>query len=419
MSPIRAPSPPGPEGPPRPPGVHPAPRSHPLNRTRSAIVLAVCPAPLWPQSNGYALRVGNLLSELSRSWRIVLVGQPSPPEHDRTAEVGLDEFVPVDLGGRIATMPWQLETAPLRAAALQVARRIRPSAALLWSGSEFLAFSGDFAVTIADRIDSATLSNWRNLRAPASWADRYQAVREAVKAAWYERKVVRSVAATLVVGDADAAVLRWISGRHSVHVVPNGVALQPAGALPRESPTPTVAFTGVLSFEPNVAAAQFFADAIWPLVRQAVPEARFVIAGRDPTPAVEALGNRPGIHVLANLAAMDPVLSDAWVAVAPMRSGSGIKNKVLEAWSCKRPVVMSELATNGLTMDAETRTLVADAPAAFAERVIRLLEDPEERLRLGRASYSLAVAHHTWRRSADAISELLDHHLGRARPSAC
>ena len=138
------------------------------------------------------------------------------------AELDLAEFVPVDLGARIATMPWQLDTAMLRTTALDVIRRVRPNGVLLWSGAEFLAFETALPVTIADRIDCATLSNWRHAGARSGWADRYRALRAAARAAWYERQVVRSVAATVVVGDTDAAVLRRISGRKTVHVVPNG-----------------------------------------------------------------------------------------------------------------------------------------------------------------------------------------------------
>jgi len=405
----------------QPVATHPtydAPGSRSPAQRGTRTLVAVCPAPLWPQSNGNALRVGNLLSELTRTWRTVLVAQPSPPDQDRTAGLGLAEFVPVDLGAQIATMPWQLDTAPLRRTALEVIARVRPDAVLLWSGAEFLAFDADLPVTVADRIDCATLSNWRHAQARSGWIDRYRALRAATQAALYERRVVRSVAATIVVGDRDAAVLRRISGRRTVHVVPNGVTLPTLSSLHREGPLPTVIFTGVMSFEPNVAAVRFFADAIWPLVRKAVPNARFVIAGRQPADHVRGLAERPGIEVVPDVGAMEDVLQDAWVAVAPMRSGAGIKNKVLEAWSCERPVVMSAIATNGLSLDDACRSLVADDPAEFADHLVRLLGDAGERRRLGRAGYALAAANHTWAKSADAITQLLDRHLPLAAHSA-
>ncbi len=395
---------------------HPATR--PSWGSDARTVVAVCPAPLWPQSNGYALRVGNLLSELTKSWRVILVAQASPSDQDRTAELELAEFVPVDLESGIATMPWQLDTAPLRKVALEVIGRVRPRAVLLWSGAEFLALEVDLPPTVADRIDCATLSNWRHARARSRWIDRYRAIRAATRAAWYERRVVRSVGATVVVGDTDAAVLRRISGRDSVYVVPNGVTLPPAVTKDSEGPIPTVVFTGVMSFEPNIAAVRFFADAIWPAVRQAVPDARFVVAGRAPAAVVRRLGDRPGIEIMPDVEVMEHVLRDAWVAIAPMRSGTGIKNKVLEAWSCERPVVMSTLATNGLSLDEATGSLVADDPSSFAAHVVRLLGDAAERRRLGRAGYALAAASHTWAQSADAISQLLEGNPQGARRAA-
>jgi glycosyltransferase involved in cell wall biosynthesis len=313
----------------------------------------------------------------------------------------------MDLGSGIATMPWQLDTATLRRVALDVIHRVGPQAVLLWSGAEFLAFEADLPTVVADRIDCATLSNWRHARARSRWIDRYRAVRAAARAALYERRVVRTVSATVVVGDTDAAVLRRISGRPTVYVVPNGVTLPPLVVKDPEAAQPTVIFTGVMSFEPNIAAVRFFADAVWPAVRTAIPDARFLIAGRAPTAAVRRLADRPGIQVVPDVEAMEQVLREAWVAVAPMRSGTGIKNKVLEAWSCERPVVMSDLATNGLTLDDSARSLVADDPAEFAGHVVRLLKSPAERRRLGRAGYALAAASHTWAQSANAISQLL------------
>jgi glycosyltransferase involved in cell wall biosynthesis len=79
---------------------------------------------------------------------------------------------------------------------------------------------------------------------------------------------------------------------------------------------------------------------------------------------------------------------------------------------------MSAIATNGLSLDDACRSLVADQPAEFAAHLVRLLGDAGERRRLGRAGYALAAANHTWAKSADAISQLLDRHLPLAAHSA-
>jgi glycosyltransferase involved in cell wall biosynthesis len=192
-----------------------------------------------------------------------------------------------------------------------------------------------------------------------------------------------------------------------VQVVPNGVVLGAPARAGDEDPLPTVAFTGVLSYEPNVIAALHLADAIWPRVRARVPDARLVLAGRGPGPEILALASRAGIEVQADVPDMAAVLRRAWLAVAPMRSGAGIKNKILEAWAVGRPVVLSPLAANGLQLDAEASRWIAAEPDAAAERIAELLGSSELRRRTGAHLHALAAEHHSWGGAARKLSACL------------
>jgi glycosyltransferase involved in cell wall biosynthesis len=168
-----------------------------------------------------------------------------------------------------------------------------------------------------------------------------------------------------------------------------------------------VTFTGVMSYPPNVEAATWFARRVWPLVRAAVPGARYRVVGRKPTPAVLALAAEPGVEVVGAVPDMQAELRKAWVAVAPMRDGGGIKNKVLEAWAVGTPVVMTHLAANGLSLDAAAAALVTSVPAVFADRVVALLREPSRRDVLSRAAHELAGREHGWEHAAEQLSRLL------------
>jgi glycosyltransferase involved in cell wall biosynthesis len=108
-------------------------------------------------------------------------------------------------------------------------------------------------------------------------------------------------------------------------------------------------------------------------------------------------------------------LARAWLAVAPMRSGTGIKNKVLEAWAVAKPTVLTGLASNGLTMDADARALVIDEPRGIAAKIVALFRDPSERRRVGLAAHALVRRAHGWADAGAAISRLLEEAAGRAR----
>jgi len=223
----------------------------------------------------------------------------------------------------------------------------------------------------------------------------------------YERRVAKAPATTVVVGEQDAAWLRRVVGAREVCVVPNGVDIGQCREPGREDTRPTVTFTGVMSYGPNIDAVVFFARAVWPLVRAAIPEAQFLIAGRDPAPEVEALANVDGIDILGEVPSIADVLQRTWVAVAPMRTGSGIKNKVLEAWAVGTPVVMTTLATNGLAGAEVFPGQVEDAPSDMADEIVRLLQDVGERHRLGLLAYETAFDQ-SWQAAGLRVSELLE-----------
>ena len=371
-------------------------------------LLAVATVPPSPVTNGYALRVYHLLVELAAGWEITLV---APAETGPGAVKGLNhvcDYVPVTPSPEWPGMPSRFDAHALRETVRRVTADWPPAAVLAWHGAEFLAFDPEFPPTVADRIDCLTLGKWRDLIHPVAWRERLQTIRATWEFARYERQVVRALPWTVVVGEDDAAVLRRLSGRDTVRVVPNGVVLPSSRDDTDEADVPTVMFSGVLDYCPNIHAARYFSEEVWPAVHAAIPEAKFVIAGRRPVASVLRLATLPGVELVADVPDLRLLIQSAWVAVAPMRCGSGIKNKVLEAWAAAKPVVMTGCATGGLHLEGDAADLVADDPARLAELVIGLLRDHETRRRLGAAAYQVAAKWHTWAGAADQMSTLLD-----------
>ena len=375
-------------------------------------VLAVASMPVWHARDGFSLRTTNLLRGLAQEWRITLVAPQGGSEPEELAELGLERFVSVRPEAARSSPRWEVDEPPFRQAVDLVLADGLPDAALVWGGAEFVAFGRkNFPPTVLDRIDCMALAAWRQLGLPQPFRLKARSLRALIHQLRQERRYVRAFESCVVVGPEDAALLRRISGRENVHVVPNGVEMRTLRTSADEAPVPTVVFTGVMAFPPNVDAVGYFVDAVLPQVRERVPDVRFLIAGRDPTAEVQQLADRPGVEVLGEVPDMSSVLKRAWVAVAPMRTGAGIKNKVLEAWAVGTPVVMSRAATNGLSLDAAAQELVADDPARLAELVAGLLTDPVRRRRLGAAAHRLAMVH-AWESAAKEISRLL-HNVSR------
>jgi glycosyltransferase involved in cell wall biosynthesis len=176
-----------------------------------------------------------------------------------------------------------------------------------------------------------------------------------------------------------------------------------------------VIFTGTMSYFPNSDAAVWFATEIWPLVRAAIPSATLRVVGRGPTQAVRQLDRLPGISVTGAVPKIASELARANVAVAPVRLGSGMLTKVLEAMAVSTPVVGTGKAFEGLPGDLHPFLHRADSPAEFADEVVRILKDPGPALKLAANGLEAIRRDHTWSRSVSQLETLYDEAIAKTR----
>ena len=194
--------------------------------------------------------------------------------------------------------------------------------------------------------------------------------------------------------DEDAAVLLALAPhlRERVRVNPFGIALppQPDPALEEEG---LVLFVGGFVHPPNVDAARWLADAIMPALRQRVPDARLAIVGADPSGMVLALADPvAGIAVLGRVPTIEPYLARAAVVVAPVRTGGGMRRKVLHALAMGKAVVTTTRGTAGL--GADVPVIVADDAPGIAHALAALLENRPARRALGQRGRAFVAAAH-------------------------
>lgn len=374
-------------------------------------LLAITAIPPWPIENGYSLRAAHLLEQLSEDWNISLLSplptdghRPDPPE-------GIDWQIVEGVPATMA-LPWRGERRKLASRVEDSLEQQAYVGALLWSGTEFLNREvSDLPPAVGERIDCEALQSWRNRRQEDDVLGQLRILRRGVAMALYERRALRGLRGIVVTGQDDARAIQLITGHKKVSVVPNGVALPKLDEYPAEGKRPRVIFTGTMGYGPNIVAARYFAREIWPVVHEEIPESEFIIAGRSPSAQVRSLAEEDGISVHADVPDLTAEIRRAWMAVAPMRSGSGIKNKILEAWAAGRPVVLSELATNGLDLNGDPgrtmRQLVCRNRKEMIGTVVELLRDRSRRRRFGNLGRSLAEERHSWTAAGEHLSRFL------------
>ena len=225
---------------------------------------------------------------------------------------------------------------------------------------------------------------------------------------WEARRVRRlegtlvARAPCLVVSAGERAAL---GNRDTIRVVPNGVDTQVFAYREDARPRARLVFAGNLGYFPNVDAAIWLARDIFPRVRAAVPEAELRLVGARPTRGVRALARVPGVSLGTAVPDMAPELRAATVAIVPLRAGSGVQNKVLEAMAVGTPVVATPRAAAGLDVRAGEHLLVAEDAAGLAAAAGMLLRDPARARTLARAARTLVEERYRWEDSAAAVEQ--------------
>lgn len=238
--------------------------------------------------------------------------------------------------------------------------------------AEFLPLLRRHAPQATVLFDTVDLHYLRERRAAELSGDA-GALRAAGTTRRSELALIAAADATLVVSDAEQAVLAEDAPAARVHVLSNLHDLAPTGK--GRAARCDLLFVGGFRHPPNVDAVRWFVEDIFPKVRARLPEVVFHCIGGDVPDAIARLGERPGVRIHGHVPDLDPWLGAARVSVAPLRYGAGVKGKVNQAMAHGLPVVATSAAVEGMHLRDGEDVLVADDAAAFADAMVRLHDD--------------------------------------------
>ncbi len=197
-----------------------------------------------------------------------------------------------------------------------------------------------------------------------------------------------------------------------------GVALPPTAIIPiaidtrseapvqRHSAPNMILSMATMFWPPNVDGVLWFAREVWPLVQQAVPQARVALVGSRPPETVRQLAADPAIEVPGYVADPRPYLERTAALIVPVHAGGGMRVKILEALARGLPIVSTTIGYEGIDLTPGEHLLVGDTPQTFAEALIRLLRDPELGRRLAAQGRRVAEERYDWRVVCPAIDHL-------------
>ena len=225
----------------------------------------------------------------------------------------------------------------------------------------------------------------------------------------YERAYAKIVDRVWVVTKQDKIAMRHLAGFESIDIIPNGVDTDyfyPRNVKKRNL---SCVFWGRLDFLPNVQSLEWFCTNVWPSVLAREPNAQFTICGFSPNESVKKLARIKNIYIKQNLDDLREEVSRSQIAILPMISGAGIKNKLLEAASLGLPIICTQRACMGLRTK-DLPVIVADDKQSWSDALLNYWTDQALRETDAVKARAWVTAHHSWRAAADDAMKGLEEH---------
>lgn len=186
----------------------------------------------------------------------------------------------------------------------------------------------------------------------------------------------------------------------TISAIGNGIDLssfKPSTTKQWHFERPTFLFTGVMDYLPNEDAAMQFLEHAWQKILKEYPEARFVVAGMNPTPKLEQRAAQ--MHNVVLTGFVDDIIAyyqTADVFVAPFTLARGVQNKILQAMACGLPTVTTPIGAEGIAHTPNEDLIVVDTPEQFAETLFLALKTPEHLIQLGQAARERMETQYAW-----------------------
>ncbi|SDT52871.1 Glycosyltransferase involved in cell wall bisynthesis [Pseudarthrobacter equi] len=192
-----------------------------------------------------------------------------------------------------------------------------------------------------------------------------------------ERRTIRAAKHVFTLSARDAEWVQLKAPAQSVSHLRIGMDPPTSSVAWSSAGESTFVFAGAMWREPNIAVAEWLANAVMPLVWEKSPHATLRIVGARPAPRVLALAADTRIQVVGRVENIEDEYLQAAAVLAPTLVDAGILLKALRGMACGVPVILNSASADPLDVEDGVNCYVRDTPGLVAEQMIAILENPE------------------------------------------
>lgn len=233
----------------------------------------------------------------------------------------------------------------------------------------------------------------------------------------YEHRLYNQFDLSLSVSEQDRldSIGRLGIVSEKIRVVPNGVDTAYHSMRDCEPKTDTLIYTGALTYGANYQAIDWFLKDVFPLIQSRAPHSKLRVTGKTDGVRLDRLQLSDDVSFTGYLDDIRPAIRESSVCIVPLLSGGGTRLKILEAMALGTPIVSTCKGAEGLAVKNGEHLLIADAPNEFAEKTIRLLQDPALAQRLAVNARHLVEQEYDWSCIGARFNDLIEAVAGKKR----
>lgn len=259
------------------------------------------------------------------------------------------------------------------------------------------------SIVVFDAVDSYALGYARAVSKTKSllWKNIYAI--ESKRLHRYEEKIISQADVSLLVNKEETEY--WNKYGNCI-LMPNGVKEELYDYDLVENAENAVAFFGKMDYPPNIDAVKWYAQKVLPFLPD---DMKFYIVGGSPSKSILKLAQQhKNIEVTGFLDNPYELLSKCLAVVAPMQTGGGIQNKVLETMALGQVNILSSLAANPIGGESEKHFLIAETPEEHIEFVKLMHSNPSLRNEIGINARELIKQNFSWEQNKQNLKEIVD-----------
>ena len=267
-------------------------------------------------------------------------------------------------------------------------------------------------IIIYDAHNAETVIQRRAIRAdiskPQRWSTALYSMVQLRRIREFELDICSNSDAVICVSHEDCTALKKLFPRLNPTILPNGIFLSDYSETTKHAKItpPALVFSGKMDYRPNIDAAVWFSNEVFPIIRNMHDEVKFLIVGQSPTRQVLNLAKRPGITVTGDVDDIRPYIAAATVCVVPLRMGGGTRFKILEAMALSKPVVSTTIGAEGFPVTDGKEILIADNPQDLVRAIDSLLCQGDDRVLLGKAGRTFVSNNYRWKAIMPIVEKL-------------